>query len=92
MSKFLFHILIEKEPDEKEYSSICLENNVASQGKTSKEAFENIREAVSLYVDHVIKDARYEMLWRPASKEEWEKFFDKRKRSSAKIHDLELTA
>jgi len=33
------------------YVAKCLENNVASQGKTIDEAIENLREAVTLYYE-----------------------------------------
>lgn len=71
MSKFLFHAVIEREAGEKEYSSLCLENNVASCGKTPQEALANLHEAVSLYVKHIIQEKRFKMLWRPAPQEEW---------------------
>lgn len=88
--KFVFHALIEKEPDEKAYSSICLENNVASQGKTAEEAFRNLKEAVALYMESVLEDKDYAALFRPAPKEDWDRFFAAR--SSKYIKKLELIA
>lgn len=40
-------VLVQKEEDW--YVAKCLENNVASQGKTIEEAISNLREAVALY-------------------------------------------
>ena len=37
--------------EENWYVAKCLENNVASQGKTMDEAMENLREAVILFYD-----------------------------------------
>lgn len=88
--KFVFHALIEKEPDEEFYSSICLENNVASQGRTHQEAFKNLKEAVALYVESVLEDKDYANLFRPASKEDWDRFFAEKNIKNAK--KLELIA
>jgi len=42
-------IIIKKE--EEWFVATCLENNVASQGKTINEATENLKEAISLYYE-----------------------------------------
>lgn len=42
-------VLVQKEEDW--YVAKCLENNVASQGKTIEEAISNLREAVALYYE-----------------------------------------
>lgn len=44
-----FTVMIEKE--ENWYVAKCLENNVASQGKTMDEALLNLKEAVELYYE-----------------------------------------
>ena len=51
MSKF-FTVAIQKEEDW--YIAKCLENNVASQGKSMDEATDNLREALTLYYDDEI--------------------------------------
>lgn len=43
-------VIVQKE--ENWYVAKCLENNVASQGKTIEEALNNLREAVSLYYEN----------------------------------------
>ena len=48
MSK-VFTIAIQKE--ENWFVAKCLENNIASQGKTIDEVIENLREAVTLYYE-----------------------------------------
>jgi predicted RNase H-like HicB family nuclease len=48
MSKH-FTVAIQKEDDW--YIAKCLENSVASQGKTMDEATENLREALMLYYE-----------------------------------------
>ena len=44
-----FTVAIQKEDDW--FVAICLENSVASQGKTMDEATENLREALELYYE-----------------------------------------
>jgi len=44
-----FTVVIQKEEDW--YVSRCLENNVASQGKTIEESMANLSEAISLYYE-----------------------------------------
>ena len=68
------HILIEKEGDL--YAALCLELNVASQGKTLEEARKNIREAIELYLEDVYESGdEKEFIPRPAPVEEWIKYF-----------------
>ncbi len=49
MAKLNYHALVWKEG--RWYVARCLELQVASQGKTKKEALENLREAVELYLE-----------------------------------------
>ena len=51
MSKF-FTVAIQKENDW--FVAKCLENSVASQGKTLEEAAESLREALALYYENEI--------------------------------------
>lgn len=73
---FELHILIEKEGDL--YSALCLELNVASQGKTIKEAEKNIKEAITLYLEDVYEsDDEKEFIPRSAPVQAWLKYFSK---------------
>jgi len=47
-------IIIRKE--EEWFVATCIENNVASQGKTIDEATENLKEAIALYYEDEIED------------------------------------
>ena len=42
-----YNVIVQKE--EKWYVAKCLDNNVASQGKTIEEALENLKEALELF-------------------------------------------
>ena len=50
MSKQIIITVVVKEED-KGYSVICPELNVASQGETFEESIKNIKEAVELYIE-----------------------------------------
>lgn len=49
MIKAKFTIVVQKENDW--YVATCLENNIASQGKTIEESMDNIKEALELYYE-----------------------------------------
>lgn len=43
-----YNVIIQKE--EKWYVAKCIDNNIASQGKTIEEAMKNLKEALELYM------------------------------------------
>ena len=45
-----YNVIIQKE--EKWYVAKCLDNNIASQGKTIEEAMKNLKEALELYMQN----------------------------------------
>lgn len=45
-----YNVMIQKE--ENWYVAKCIDNNVASQGKTIEEAMENLKEALELYTQN----------------------------------------
>ena len=47
-------IIIRREEDW--FVATCLENNIASQGKTIDEATENLKEAISLYYEDELEE------------------------------------
>lgn len=46
---FKYNVIIEKE--EEWYVAKCIDNNIASQGKTIEEALKNLKEAIELYYE-----------------------------------------
>ena len=75
MKKLDLHVLFEKEDDI--YAALCLELDVASQGKSLEEARSNIREAVETYIEDVLNAGdEDEFIPRPAPPEEWIKYFE----------------
>ena len=47
-------IIIKRE--EEWFVATCIENNIASQGKTIDEATENLKEAIALYYEDELED------------------------------------
>lgn len=85
MDNLELHVLIEKEDEL--YSGLCLELDVASQGRTPQEARENLRGAIMLYLADVYAAGdEAEFIPRSAPAEEWLKFFEARaKRFAEKL-------
>ncbi len=54
MMEMTFHGIIEKSEDQ--YTAICIELDIATEGGTLKEARDNLKEAVEGYLESVIKD------------------------------------
>ena len=74
MNKLILHGLIEKENGL--YSALCLELDVASQGRTIGEAKKNLQEAIEIYLEDVIEAKNQEdFIPRPAPRSEWIQFF-----------------
>ena len=74
MDKVILHSIIEKEKDM--YSALCLELDVASQGRTIEQAKKNLKEAVAVYLEDVIHSGEVKnFIPRPAPRAEWIKFF-----------------
>ena len=55
-----YNVMVQKE--EKWYVAKCLDNSVASQGKTIEEALENLKEALELYLQSEKAEKPKEML------------------------------
>ena len=45
-----YNVVIQKE--EKWYVAKCIDNNIASQGKTIEESIQNLKEAIELYYEN----------------------------------------
>ena len=53
---------IKIEQEEEWYVATCLENNIASQGKTIDEAMSNLKEAIALYYEDETKKEELQFL------------------------------
>jgi len=54
MREITFHGIIEK--SDGQYTAICIELDIATEGRTLKEAKINLKEAVEVYLESVSKD------------------------------------
>ncbi|MDY6862062.1 MAG: hypothetical protein SV062_03630 [Thermodesulfobacteriota bacterium] len=57
-----------------QYASLCVELDVASCGKTKKEAFEGLRRAIESYVEYMISEGREKEIYRPVPMSELKQF------------------
>lgn len=87
-NKMVFRALVTKEPDEEAYCALCLELDIAADGMSPEEAIQNLQEAVSLYVDCALKEHDYAALFRPAPKEQWERFFSQSPKAQVILEPL----
>ena len=55
-----YNVIVQKE--EKWYVAKCLDNNVASQGKTIEEALQNLKEALELFAQSEQQEEPKQML------------------------------
>ncbi len=83
MDKITLHSIIEKEKSL--YSALCLELDVASQGRTIGQAKKNLKEAVAVYLEDVLQAGEAkDFIPRPAPRAEWIKFFKAEAKSLGK--------
>ena len=80
--KFDLTCIVKKEGDQ--YSSLCLELDVASCGKTRKQAIESLKDAMETYIQYMIEENREEEIFRPISIEELHEFLTE----GAKLEEL----
>jgi predicted RNase H-like HicB family nuclease len=58
---------VKKEGDQ--YSSLCLELDVASCGKTREEAIEGLKAAIETYIRYLVEEGRMDEIFRPVPPE-----------------------
>ena len=56
-----FNGTVKIEAEEEWYVATCLENDIASQGKTIDEAIENLKDAIALYYEDEINRAELDL-------------------------------
>lgn len=85
--------LIRKEGDL--YSSLCLELDVASCGRTREEAFAGLKAAVETYVNYLVQEGKTEEIYRPVPQEAIREFLlgevEERKFTTVYAVPLELS-
>lgn len=85
--------LIRKEGDQ--YSSLCLELDIASCGRTREEAFAGLKAAVETYVQYLVQHGREEEIYRSVPQEAIREFLlgevEERKFTTVYAVPLELS-
>lgn len=57
-----------------QYASLCVELDVASCGKSKKDALEGLRRAIETYVEYMISEGRESDIYRPVPMSELKSF------------------
>jgi Uncharacterised protein family (UPF0150). len=64
--------LIKKEGNQ--YASLCVELDVASCGKSKKEALEGLKRAIETYIEYMVSEGRQKEIYRPVPMDELKEF------------------
>ena len=67
-----FTCLVKKEDNQ--YSSLCVELDVASCGDTNEEAIEGLKNAIQAYFEYMVSEGRGNEIYRPVPMNELRKF------------------
>ena len=86
-----FTCLVKK--DGNQYASLCIELDVASCGRTQKEAIQGIKNAIETYIDYMTSEHRQHDMLRPVPMHELKAFLfpeDDQHEQSVKAISLEF--
>jgi predicted RNase H-like HicB family nuclease len=64
--------LIKKEGNQ--YASLCVELDVASCGKSKKEALDGLKRAIETYIEYMVSEGRQKEIYRPVPMDELKEF------------------
>ena len=57
-----------------QYASLCVDLDVASCGRTQKEALDGLKRAIETYIDYMISEGRDKEIYRPVPMNELKQF------------------
>ena len=57
-----------------QYASLCVELDVASCGKTKKEALDGLKRAIETYIEYMVLEGRQKEIYRPVPMNELKTF------------------
>ncbi len=57
-----------------QYSSLCIELDVASCGRTKKKALDGLKDAIETYIEYMISEGREKEIYRPVPMNELKQF------------------
>ena len=58
-----------------QYASLCVELDVASCGRTKKDALDGLKRAVETYIEHMVSEGREKEIYRPVPMNELKTFW-----------------
>ncbi|MBI3812972.1 MAG: hypothetical protein HY279_00695 [Nitrospinae bacterium] len=67
-----FACLVKKEGNQ--YTSLCVELDIASCGKTKEEAVEGLKNGIETYLEYMISEGRKDEIYRPVPMKELKDF------------------
>ncbi len=79
--------------EDRQYPSLCVELDVASCGRTKKEAMEGLKNAIETYIEYMVSQGRRGEIYRPVPMDELEQFLfpkDTKDEQSFKAIPLEI--
>ena len=74
--------LIKKEGSQ--YASLCVELDVASCGRSNKEALDGLKRAIETYIEYMVSEGRQKEIYRPVPMDELKGFLFPEDESSEK--------
>ena len=57
-----------------QYASLCVELDVASCGRTKKDALDGLKRAIETYIEYMVSDGRKKEIYRPVPMNELKQF------------------
>ncbi len=57
-----------------QYASLCIELDVASCGRTKKDALDGLKRAIETYIDYMVSEGRQKKMYRPVPMNELKTF------------------
>jgi len=58
-----------------QYASLCVELDVASCGRTQKDALDGLKRAIETYIEYMVSEGRKKEIYRPVPMNELKTFF-----------------
>lgn len=75
-----------------QYASLCVELDVASCGRTKKEALNGLKQAIETYIEYMISEGREKEIYRPVPMNELKQFlFPEHKTEEKSLKAIPLT-
>ena len=75
-----------------QYASLCVELDVASCGRTKKDALDGLKRVIETYIEYMVSEGRQKEIYRPVPMDELKQFlFPERKAEEKTLKAIPLT-